>query len=322
MSGEEALLAWLSARRDRGAAQRGDDAALLRLSGDYALTIDSQEAGVHFPVDTPPGVVARRTLAVNLSDLAACGAVPETALLALAAPRDYPHRRFLGAFVQACEQWGVALVGGDLSASDRLRATAVLVGRRAAGSSWLRRSTARVGDRIWVGGTLGESAAGCRLLALGEALPRGSTLTGNRRLGAAARAAIRRHLQPVPQLALGRWLAGRRRAAALDISDGFAKDLARLCDASGVGARVDLERLPFSAHLEALGAHLGTSAETLALAGGEDYVLLFTLPAAVAAPAGCSAVGSIVRERAMRARRGGRDVGPLAPAGYDHLVQR
>jgi thiamine monophosphate kinase len=74
--------------------------------------------------------------------------------------------------------------------------------------------------------------------------------------------------------------------------------------------------------LEVLARHLGTSAETLALAGGEDYVLLFTLPAAVAAPAGCSAVGWIVRGRAMRALRGGRDLGPLAPAGYDHLVQR
>ena len=328
MKGEQALVAWLAAQGDRGASQRGDDAAFLSLAGDFAVTIDSQEEGVHFPAGTPPAVVARRTLTVNLSDLAACGAVPKLALLALAAPVSYPHRRFLSAFLHACEGHQVELVGGDVSASDRLRATAVLIGRRLPGGSWLRRSTARSGDRIWVGGTLGESAAGRLLLQRGADLSTALTrwppeLELDGALRRTARAAIRRHLAPVPQLALGGWLARRRRVAALDVSDGFAKDLSRLCLASGVGARVDVDALPVSRGLDPLARRLGTCAEALALSGGEDYVLLFTLPPSIPAPAGSTAVGVIVRSPlGLRSRRAGRDAGVLAPEGFDHLAQR
>ena len=127
---EEALVAWLRQRTGGAGSRIGDDAALVKLSGDFAITIDSQEAGVHFPLHLPPEVIARRALAVNLSDLAACGAEPRLAFLALATPAGFPHRRFLGAFTQACRDAGVELAGGDLSRSDRVRATVCLIGKR------------------------------------------------------------------------------------------------------------------------------------------------------------------------------------------------
>jgi thiamine-monophosphate kinase len=275
------------------------------------VTVDSQIAGVHVRPETDPAVVARRLLAVNLSDLAASGAEPRYVLLALNAPRGFAHRRFLRAFTAAARRHGVRLAGGDVAASPGgLVATATVLGVLPRGRRFLRRDRARPGQALWVGGTLGESAAGRLALAAGApATP-------------AARRAVRRHLAPEPQLALGAWLSARRgrEGAVIDVSDGLAKDLHRICRASGAGAVVEAARLPASRGFAALAAALAQDPLTLALGGGEDYVLLFTLPARETPPAafGATRIGDVTRRRGVRLLADGRER-PLPPVGWDHL---
>jgi thiamine-monophosphate kinase len=336
LSQEDELIAWLRRRLARapGGDLAGDDAALLPArpaSAAWAATVDSQIAGVHAPPGLDPAVLARRLLAVNLSDLAAVGAAPAYALAALAAPPGYDRRRFLGALVAACARAGVTLAGGDLVRAEVPAATLTLFGSRPAGGAWLRRSAARAGHRLWLGGTVGESAAGRHLLARGARLagrrvdlPAAPPLAGS--LAAAARRAVRRHLAPAPQLALGRALgrlAARRRGGVggvIDVSDGLALDLARLCRASGVGAEVEVERLPAAPRFHGLAAAIDRDPLELALGGGEDYVLLFTLDPRLAPPAEfrCRRIGAVTagRRLTMIDRRGRR---PLPVVGWDHL---
>lgn len=341
MAGEDDLLRWLR-RRLRPAAGAigalgapgpgnagpeliGDDAVVLPRES-WAVTVDSQIAGVHVPSDLPAATLARRLLAVNLSDLAAMGAEPAYALLALSAVAGFDHRGFFRALLAACRAAGLELAGGDLARHPAATtATLTLFGRRPEGGRWLRRSAGRPGDVLWLGGTVGESAAGCRLLA------RGARWTGGREpielpaglpaaLHPAARRAVRRHLAPRPQLALGHWLGRRRRAAALDVSDGPARDLRRLAGESGVGAEVRAEALPLAIGFERLCGYLGESALELALGGGEDYVLLFALPAGTAPPAelGCREIGNLTRNRDLILIHGGRRQ-PLPDVGWDHF---
>lgn len=334
---EDELIDWLRGRLGPESLL-GDDAAPLPLGpggGRWAATVDHQIEGVHFPTGLDPAPVARRLLAVNLSDLAAVGAEPAFALLALAAAPGFDHRRFFRALLAACARHRVTLAGGDLSAlpasGARLAASLTLLGRLPAGGAWLARGAARPGDAVWAGGTLGESAAGRHLLA------RGARLAGRRvelpdRLGlggalaAAARRAVRRHLAPAPQLDLGR-LLGRRAAAgrghppaAIDVSDGLARDLGRLARASGAGAEVELEALPLPAALPALAARLGLDPLRLALGGGEDYVLLFTLPPGERPPApGCTRIGTVTARRGLTAAGCGGRRSSLDESGWDHL---
>jgi thiamine-monophosphate kinase len=339
---EEGLVAWLRTLtahagfgRSRGTLI-GDDAATL--PNGTVVTVDQQIEGVHFPAGLAPAVVARRLLAVNLSDIAASGARPRFAFLALAAPPGFDHRSFLRALVRACDACGVTLAGGDLAVAKELHLSLTLIGERRPGDATLRRDEARPGHRLWLGGTLGESALGCELVRKGArsrgtsvVLPPSFSVKGGLRTAAAR--AVRRHLVPSPQLELGRWLARRGRGrvgAAIDVSDGLAKDLHRICAASGVGARLDGGALGAATppHLAQLAARLGLDASRLVEGGGEDYVLLFTLPKAVAPPRrfNALAIGSITKakgvvvedldaDRASRRR-------PLAAAGWDHFRGR
>jgi len=326
---EDRLISWLRARADAGGAPLlGDDAALLALAGEHAVTVDQQIAGVHFPRRLAPDLVARRLLRVSLSDLAAVGAAPRYALLALAAPRGFDHRAFFRALVSECRRFALRLAGGDLARASGLRGALTLIGARPPRGRWLRRSAARPGDALWVGGTLGEAAVGCRLVGAGagpgaapSALPERLGIAAD--LRGAARRAVRRHLLPEPQLALGRWLGRARRAAAIDLSDGFARDLHRLCRESGVAADVDAAALPLAPGHAALAHALGTDPQALALGGGEDYVLLFALPPALTPPArfSCHRVGVITASRRLRLRDAGR-WRPLPDVGFDHLSPR
>lgn len=315
-AGEDRLLRWLRDQLDEPLI--GDDAAVLPAGGPFAVTVDHQIAGVHFPSGLDEAVIAKRLLAVNLSDLAAMGAVPAYAFLALAAPVGFDHKRFFTAFLPACERFGVRLAGGDLAKSDRFTAALTLMGTKTEGGRWLSRSDARPGHALWLGGPVGESAAG-RLLIERIGLPP-SFEAFSSPLRSAARRAVRRHLQPEPQLDLGGWLATREAGAAMDVSDGVARDLHRLCRASGAGAEITAEALPFADRFEDLCKTIDADPLALALGGGEDYVLLFTLPEGESLPESFTGrrIGTITKEGGVRLTRNGR-AGPLAELGWDHL---
>lgn len=331
MNREDELIDWLRRQQPgRGLHLPGDDGAVVgRGRAARALTVDQQIADVHVPSDLDPAVWARRLLAVNLSDLAALGARPMAALLTLAVPREFPIRTFLKAAVDACREAGVTLSGGDVARSPTPAAGMTLMGRRPPGGRWLRRDAACAGDRLWLGGPVGVSALGQRLVARGARMKgRRVTLPGRpeltTRLARLAREAVRRHLAPEPQLALGEWLGGRR-AAAIDVSDGLTRDLARLCRASEVGAVLDLGSLPRPAAVDELAATLDTDFHASALGGGEDYVLLFAVGPRTTPPPRFAArpVGRVVAQRGLWAENapdsdGGRQ--PLAPTGWDHLA--
>lgn len=326
-SGEDRILAWLRRLEARhGERLIGDDAAILTREGPWAVTVDSQIEGTHFFPGLDPAILARRLLAVNLSDLAAMGAVPGYALLALATPEGFDHRRFFTSLLRACRRVGLSLAGGDLARSERVSAVLTVLGRQHPGGRWIKRSGATAGQCLWVGGTLGESALGLRLLSAGARLEARSVRLPEpfsslpSRLAASARAAVRRHLLPQAQLELGCWLAHQPQGAAIDVSDGLARDLHRLCRESHCGAEVEIDRLPTAAGFAALVDHLGLSALDLVLGGGEDYVLLFTLDRGIEPPAplGCRRIGRIVAGKTIQGidKTGRR---PLRPAGWDHL---
>lgn len=310
---ENRLIDWL--RRQPGGALIGDDAAVLP-AGSFAVTVDHQISGVHFPPGLDPALAARRLLAVNLSDLAAMGGSPAYAFLALAAPPGFDHRRFFTALLAACRRHGLTLAGGDLARHSVLTTSLTLLGTKAEAARWLTRSGARPGHALWLGGTIGESAAGRLLIERGE--PKEASASLQR----AMRRAVRRHLQPTPQLALGRWLADQKEGAAMDVSDGLARDLHRLCRASGVGAEVDAAALPFADRFLTLCRQIGADPLALALGGGEDYVLLFTLPEGIAPPEpGVRRIGGITKGKRLVLLREGKHT-TLPDAGWDHLAQK
>ena len=327
MSGEDELVAWLRRRSAEGGSLIGDDAAVLPGGESWAVTTDTQIEGVHFVAGLDPALVARRLLAVNLSDLAAMGARPAYALLALAAPPGFAHRRFFTALLRSAARYGLALAGGDLAASPTLTAVLTLLGSRQ--GRWLRRAGASPGEKLWLGGSVGESAAGAVLVGRGARLEHGGVrlpegFEAPRELAAAARRAVRRHLAPRPQIELGRWLAERTRAGgAIDVSDGLALDLHRLCRESRAGAEVHFDLLPRPRGSRELAARLSLDFRDLALTGGEDYVLLFTLPEGVEPPAGhgCRAVGRVVSGRRVALVSAGQSE-ELPPRGWDHLAPR
>lgn len=294
----------------------GDDAALLDCGGAEALAIcvDTLIANVHFPPDTPPAAIGHKALAVNLSDLAAMGARPAWALLALSMPQVDQDwlAGFRAGFHDLAQAHGVALVGGDttrgaLAASVTL---AGLVDRTDA----LRRDGARPGDGIYASGTLGDAAAGLHLLQIGKA--------GN---GADDLYLIERLQRPQPRVALGGALRGLA-SAAIDISDGLLADLGHILERSAVGATVDTRHLPLSHALRQRFSPV--EAEAFALSGGDDYELCFTVPASrelelARAMAGLDVavtrIGMIEAEPGLRLLdRSGQARSPQR-SGYDHF---
>lgn len=256
-----------------------DDAALIDPGPGQTLvvTTDTVVAGVHFPHDAEPEQVAAKVLGVNLSDLAAMGAQPLAYLLAAALPAGWPVgelerwlSRLVGRLAADQATFGVALIGGDTVATPGpLSLTVTAIGAVAAGRALLR-SGARVGDRIFVSGTIGDAALGLRVLA-GE-LP---ALTAGDRA-----ALLDRYHVPRPRLGLGQRLCGVATAAA-DVSDGLVADLGHICKASGVGATIDAERVPLSPAGAAAVAN-DPALLSLALHGGDDYELVFTASEAAA----------------------------------------
>jgi thiamine-monophosphate kinase len=292
----------------------GDDAALLQVPEGQQLVVstDTLIAGVHFPDDSAPADIGWKVLAVNLSDLAAMAATPAWCTLALTLPAadDDWLDGFLDGFLELAEQYDVQLIGGDTTRGP-LSITVTVHGFVANGQA-LRRDGARVGDEVWVTGTLGDAAGGLRQWQA-------------KKLQSAK---LRYRLdRPTPRIEAG--IALRQLAhAAIDISDGLAADLGHVLKSSGVGAEIDLGRLPTSTTLS---QHFAVESERwrLQLAGGDDYELCFTAPAAEAlaieqAMAVCdttvTVIGRITGDRGLIFRTPDGEAYSLPSAGYEHFT--
>lgn len=253
----------------------GDDAAVV---GDQVITTDMLVEDVDFTRAIPLRFIGRKSLAVNLSDIAAMGARPAHAVVAIGLP-DWARENadeLLIAMSDAAKQWRVEIVGGDFSRSDKLVISVAMVG--VIETRALLRSGAKAGDRIYVSRPIGGSAAGLALLQQGFSVEAGfsppSRAAGQTFLQREfAQSAITRHIDPEPEIDLGLALAKIPEVTAcIDISDGLSTDLHHLCDASHCGAEIERERIPiFPGLLES-----GLRTQDLVLDGGEEYALLFT----------------------------------------------
>lgn len=294
----------------------GDDAALLSVPPGCELvaTTDTLVAGVHFPIESPAVSIGHRALAVNLSDIASMGARPAWALLALTLPRA--EEAWLAEFAAGlgglAREHRVALVGGDTTQGP-LCVSVQLLGVVVAGGA-LRRAGAQAGDALFVSGTPGDAAAGLALeQARLEAPPEERDYLRER------------FLLPTPRVALGERLR-EYASACIDVSDGLLGDAGKLARASGVAARLEFEALPVSQPLvEAVGDE---RARMLALTGGDDYELCFTVPASRLARLaaelpprawGYTRIGTVVvGEGAVVARAG--TVMEFSHSGYQHFA--
>lgn len=241
----------------------GDDCTLLQPTPGHclAVSVDTSVADVHFPAEAPAYAIGYRALAVSLSDLAAMGARPRWCLMALTLPdaKEPWLAEFARGFHALCDETGVCLVGGDITRG-ALSIGVTVHGELPPGTA-LRRAGARPGDRVVVTGSLGGGQGGLSAWQAGERNLADSLLSA--------------YLMPEPRIAAG--LALRDLAtAAIDVSDGLLADLQHICEASGVGADLDIDALPLVAGLM---ARLGEEgARRAALSGGDDYELLLSLP--------------------------------------------
>ena len=296
----------------------GDDCAVLRLlprrgqQQDTLVTIDFTLEGIHFRRDWHPAEsVGHRCLARGLSDIAAMGGEPVAAFLSVALPRDLPQSwvgRFVRSLISLGENFGVTLAGGDTAESpDGILADIVVVGCVPRGKAVLR-SGARPGDRIYVSGELGGSAA-----AVWQMRKKPKRKLNPREYP--------RHFYPEPRIELGRVLREKGLASAMiDISDGLSTDLAHVCEESGVGAEIESELIPR--------ASVGKPAREVdlefALHGGEDYELLFTAPARKRVPSRIAGVpithiGHVTRERKIFLMNRNQIGYELLPRGWEHF---
>jgi thiamine-monophosphate kinase len=244
----------------------GDDCAWVdHLTGSSLITADLLIESIHFDLKwTSLDALGHKSLAVNLSDIAAMGGVPRYAIVSLGIPGHFDSKQitqFYRGFHRLARRCGVALIGGDTNIAKSLIVSVCLIGDPP--TRPVRRCGAKVGDDIYVTGTLGDSALGLALLR--------KRLPGSRSFAAAQ--LLARHHRPTPRLTAGALLARRKLATAMiDISDGLLQDLTHICRASGTGAMIWSERLPLSRAYLAVAGKAGRSP---ALNGGEDYELLF-----------------------------------------------
>ena len=317
---ENALIAWIERALRSGKARPlavglGDDAALWVPEPGYEtiLTCDWFLQDSHFlRRKHPPDAIGWKCLARAVSDVAAMGGKPRCFLLSLALPVSLTGKWlsfFLAGLRRASGRLGCVLAGGDTTCQDKVLISITVVGEVGRGHA-IQRSGARPGDLVFVSGTLGEAELGLRLLRR------------MRGMAKATNAALRKHLYPQPRLALGQWLAENRLATAMmDLSDGFSKDLPRLCAASRVGALIYGNSLPVTPL-----AQTG-DAQDLALNGGDDYELLFTVSRKKETRMPhkfqglrLTRIGEITRERKIlliNARKPAR----LRPGGWDPFRQ-
>ena len=272
-SGEDDLIAryFRPLATDPGAFGLIDDAALLKQSGDdLVVTTDAIVEGVHFLPDDPPDTIARKALRVNLSDLAAKGATPAGFVLTLALRQasDQWLAPFARALGEDAAAFGCPVLGGDTVSTPGPLMVSITAFGRVPPSTIVRRDGAKVGDRIAVTGTIGDASLGLRVLR--------HQIAGEGLDASARNFLIQRYRVPQPRNALA--LAIREHAnAAMDVSDGLAGDLAKLCAASRVSAAIEMAAVPLSAPARALFAKGSADIEG-AVSGGDDYEVLCAIP--------------------------------------------
>lgn len=306
----------------------GDDAAAIRVQSGRLLlvTCDMMVEQVHFRRDwATPEQIGWKAMAQNISDIAAMGGEPAAAVASLAAPSGLPSdvpERIARGLIAAASEYGAALVGGDLVGSPGPLVIDVALTGWVEEELMLRRRGARPGDVILVTGALGASAAGLGVLE------RGLSDDGSPDIARALQA----HHTPRPRVAEARAIAQSRLATAMmDLSDGIADDLPRLCAESGVGARVYCDRIPIDPVCHALAGRISRTVREMATTGGEDYELLLTCPpsavdrltAAVSARSGAplTAIGEIVDGQSVTFLDGAGQPVSLG-SGFDHFAFR
>ncbi len=311
------LLAPLAAE---GAFGLTDDAALLPelpAGEGWVMTKDAMVAGVHFLPDDPPDLIARKLLRVNLSDLAAMGAVPSGYLLACAWTPETTHdwiEGFVSGLAADQAEFGIGLYGGDTVSTPGPLTLSLTAFGTAPRQALLRRNGARVGDDVMVSGTLGDAALGLRVLqGTLDAEPEHATFLGQR------------YRLPQPRTTLGPALAGLA-SAAQDISDGLLADLGHVARHSGAGVEVHLELLPLSVAARECLVERPDLAQ-LPLNGGDDYELVFTAPpalrdqvleraAAIGTPV--TRIGRVVEGNSVSPFAAGRPL-PVKGQGWQHF---
>jgi thiamine-monophosphate kinase len=333
--GEFELIARLAERLRRGDAPArsvaevavgiGDDAAV---TVPKAATVTSTEAlveGVHFRRETaPPRSIGRKSLAVALSDLAAMGASPGEAYVALGIPGNLDREACLELYEgigEAAAESGTAILGGDVTRSPVLLLAVTVVGHAPRADVLVGRDGASAGEALAVTGALGGAAAGLLLLdrpGLGKSVD-----------GELAAALKRRQLEPTPRLAAGRALASEGATAMIDVSDGLGADAGQLAAASGVRVLLELDRLPVQPGVPEAAAAARLDPDDLTAAGGEDYELLAALPvdrvadataAAAAAGTELTVIGKTAPGQGVELRASDGSV--RRPEGFDHLLDR
>ncbi len=297
----------------------GDDAALLQVNAgmELAVSTDMLVGGTHFYLDTDPRQLGHKTLAVNLSDMAAMGAQPRWATLSLSLPQAHDDwlKAFSEGFFALADEHGVELIGGDTTRGP-LNLCVTIMGEVPQGKA-LRRTGAQVGDDIWVSGILGEAALGLAELQERVALPEG-----------ARQSCLAALQKPQPRVALGLALRGLAHSS-IDISDGLLADLKHILDSSNMAAEVRYDRLPKSAYFESSDEGMDMLEQDCVLSGGEDYELCFTAPLAhreeIAALVDqlhlpLARIGKIVSGQGCKLRAANGSVIQLAREGYDHFA--
>jgi thiamine-monophosphate kinase len=316
--GERRVISWI--RRTFGRPRTdillgiGDDAAVVRVPKSLLLTTDILVEDEDFRRAVhPPRLLGRKALNVNLSDIAAMGGRPLHALVGMAMPGDVEERwlrLFMAGFRSAAREAGVALVGGDLSRAEKIMISVTVTGEA---KSPVTRSGARPGDWVFVSGTLGDAAQGFQLLETGR-------LQGEKR---GAGPLIRAFLDPAPRLELGELLARKKLASAMiDISDGMSVDLAHVCAESRVGAEIEASLIPLSAALK----RFAKDPLDMALDGGEDFELLFTVrPAKLASVVAMASefklkrIGRITAGKTIFLVTPDKKKKPLRAGGFEHF---
>jgi thiamine-monophosphate kinase len=273
-SGEDLLIAryFRPLATDPGAFHLDDDAAALKPTGDdIVVTTDTIVEGVHFLPDDPPDTVARKALRVNLSDLAAKGATPAGFVLTLAlrSVDEAWLKPFAAALGEDARQFGCPLLGGDtVSTPGPLMVSVTAFGRVPPGKM-VHRSGAKPGERVMVTGTVGDAALGLAILGGGKVHAAATDI-------AARGALVGRYRIPQPRVAMAE-IVRDYASAAMDVSDGLAGDLTKLCRVSGVSAVIDMASIPLSDAARDLVSRGIVGLETL-IAGGDDYEILGTIP--------------------------------------------